>query len=218
MIDPGGAATVHQTVVPLNRKLTRFGAGRPAGADHFNLEGVQVNGEPAPAWSGVRDYFAPAQFEQMSDDQKLARPSFELMDAGAAVAADAVELGVVVGTEFDYESIIVDSPWERRPAPSYRLSLAHQMAFLELSPSARPGLRAGGLERFMPGPDRPPLVSMEDEAAAIVATSNLAARPDLGGPMTPGAAALALQDHLSQHPEHRGLLQVVSAFEVEATA
>ena len=38
----------------------------------------------------LRAAFAPAQFFDMSDDEKLASPSFEEMGAGMAVGSDAV--------------------------------------------------------------------------------------------------------------------------------
>jgi hypothetical protein len=38
----------------------------------------------------VRDFFAPAQFLELTDDEKLSRPSFEPMDAGVTFLSDAI--------------------------------------------------------------------------------------------------------------------------------
>jgi hypothetical protein len=85
LLHPLGTLTIKQNVVPLNFDISRFGQGPPAGDRHFTI-GVTTQGF-APSRDPVKDFFAPAQFIEMTDDEKLSRPSFELMDAGLTIGS-----------------------------------------------------------------------------------------------------------------------------------
>jgi hypothetical protein len=91
LLHPLGILTVKQSVVPLNMDISRFGQAVPAGARRFTISSVSLgsNGENQTA-QPVNDFFAPAQFFEMSDDEKLSRPSFEPMEAGVSFVSDAI--------------------------------------------------------------------------------------------------------------------------------
>jgi hypothetical protein len=57
----------------------------------------------------VQELFAPAQYFDMSDDDKLAAPSFEAMDAGVVLGADGYtfDFGARVASPFTYTDIAV---------------------------------------------------------------------------------------------------------------
>ena len=151
----------------------------------------------------------------MKDDEKLSRPSFELMDAGATVATNALTSGPSVGMDVEYETIIVDTPWRKRPAPRYRLPLDLMLAFMSTGAASVGGMRNAGLSRFNAG--TPPQVSFREEDEFVIASvSDLTARSDLGSGMSKGSAIAALRSHLAQHPEDAGQLQVVAQYEVAA--
>ncbi len=216
LVDPVGDISVKQTVTPLNRKITKFGQGAPQTHDEFDLTNVTVGTASGTPWTPVSDYFPPAQFEDMKDDEKLARPSFELMDAGATVAANALTSGPSVGVDVTYQTFIVDSPWQRRHAPVYGLTLNLMTAFLTSSPAALGGIRSAGLGRFNSG--KPPQITLtEQDEFVIASTADLTARADVGfSGMSKGSAQAALRAYLNQHPEESGQLQVVARFEVAA--
>ena len=90
LLHPLGTLTVKQNVVPLNFEISRFGQAPPAGARRFTVSvaagGFEQSREP------VRDFFAPAQFIEMSDDEKLSRPSFEPMDAGLTIGSNRIDI------------------------------------------------------------------------------------------------------------------------------
>jgi hypothetical protein len=83
---------------------------------------------------GVQELFAPAQFFDMSDDDKLAAPSFESMDAGFSVGAAgyAFDFSSRVTSPFHYTDIVVgadgapelqDNPHEENPLRVMTLAL-----------------------------------------------------------------------------------------------
>ena len=58
----------------------------------------------------IQDDFAPAQFFELTDEEKLERPSFERHDAGVRVSAAPVTSGAPVPKTAAYETFFVDTP------------------------------------------------------------------------------------------------------------
>lgn len=217
LVDPGGAATVRQAVVPLNRTITRFGPVRPSGPDHYTVQTVTLNNNPAPGLVPVTDFFAAAQFEELTETDRLSRASFERMDAGLSVAADAVTQGGPVGAGLEYETIILDVPWQPRRVQRYELILTHQLAFLELGASSLGLFQSTGLVKFMPGgAATAPLVVLEEDLFVVSSTEDGAMLAGITGPVGRGVAQAALARHLKSHPQDRGRVQVVPQFETES--
>ncbi|MGH6635223.1 MAG: DUF6603 domain-containing protein, partial [Gammaproteobacteria bacterium] len=87
LVHPQSELVFRQRVVPLNLTISRFGNTTPTGDRSFALREVKLNGsevKPTP----VSEHFAPAQFFEMSDDEKLSRPSFEPLEAGFRFRTD----------------------------------------------------------------------------------------------------------------------------------
>src|SRR5262249_49615775 len=75
-----------------------------AGARRFTISGVSSSGQNL-ATQPVKDFFAPAQFFEMSADEKLSRPSFESMNAGVLIGSDEVEFTPTTDDWLEVESI-----------------------------------------------------------------------------------------------------------------
>ena len=101
---PLGTLTVKQNVVPLNLDIARFGQAPPAGARRFEITGVTIANQNQGR-DLVRDFFAPAQFLEMSDEEKLSRPSFEQMTAGVRIGSDAISFTDQSSDWLDVKSI-----------------------------------------------------------------------------------------------------------------
>ena len=86
VLDPLGQLRVSQQVVPLNtaRDIDLFGGAPVAGARRFTVTAT-LDGTTQLPRTPHKAPFAPAQFFEMSDDEKLAAPSFETMEAGCGV-------------------------------------------------------------------------------------------------------------------------------------
>jgi hypothetical protein len=109
-LHPLGTLTVRQNVVPLNltRDIDRVGTGTPSGSRRFAITQAALGSSTQQA-TGVQELFAPAQYFDMSDDDKLAAPSFEAMDAGVVLGADGYtfDFGARVASPFTYTDIAV---------------------------------------------------------------------------------------------------------------
>src|SRR5204862_4497243 len=87
-LHPLAQLAVKQSVVPLELQIAKFGDAKPADASIFTINGFSVNGNSVH-FDRVKDFFAPAQFLNLSDDEKLIAPSFEPMVAGVRAGDDA---------------------------------------------------------------------------------------------------------------------------------
>ncbi|HSH58258.1 MAG TPA: DUF6603 domain-containing protein [Acidimicrobiales bacterium] len=108
VVHPLGAVRVLQRIVPLERTIARFGAAPPQDYARFAI--TQVLG--AQRDSLVYDNFAPAQFLEMSDAEKLSAPGFELMPAGVRLRApdDAHAYGTEAIRLLRYQTIAIGGP------------------------------------------------------------------------------------------------------------
>ena len=97
-----------QQIAPLNLPLARVGAQRLEGGNRFAITEVRVGGEIAETTS-VREQFAPAQFLDMSDAEKLSRQSFAGFDAGVQIkGSGAPKTDFVRKLDVVYEVIYLD--------------------------------------------------------------------------------------------------------------
>jgi hypothetical protein len=215
LVEPSGALTLRERVLPLDQLLTKFGESVPGPQNTFTLDRVRLGGEPVD-FTIVRDKFAPAQFEQMSDQDKLSRPSFEDRDAGFSVGGGAVGFGKEYGLDVVFNDIYIDDDGPRPAGVKYPLRAAAQLAWAEINGAARSPLRRTAMGKYAPAADAVPLVSLGAESFVVATTSDLRRRDDITKPVTKGEAFLALAAHLAKSPQDRDELQVVPLHEVAA--
>jgi hypothetical protein len=116
VLHPHGVLEIRQQVVPFDLELDRFGAGVPEGDNRFETPTLVVEGLSMNGLSPVEELFAPGQFLDLTDDEKLSRPSFEAMPAGIRVGSTAVRAGTARDYEVTYETRIVGPDRASRPA------------------------------------------------------------------------------------------------------
>jgi hypothetical protein len=87
VVAPGDRLAFRQRVAPLQVKLEQMGPLEPQERGPFAVRVLTVGGRaPDPAAVvDVRELFAPAAFQDLGEDEKLAAPSFEPMRAGVAL-------------------------------------------------------------------------------------------------------------------------------------
>lgn len=108
LLHPLGTLTVRQSVVPLGltRDIDRVGSGTPGADRRFTVTGTSIGPKPQ-ARTSVRELFAPGQFFDMSDDDRLAAPSFESMDAGVTFGDGGYSAGPGKPSPFEYTNILI---------------------------------------------------------------------------------------------------------------
>jgi hypothetical protein len=108
VVHPLGVLTVRQRRLPLGQAIQRLGSGTLASATAFTITAASVGSVAIKDPPTVQDYFARAQFFTLSDADKLAAPSFELMDAGVSLSSAATQVaGGQVTVTAAFTSIVV---------------------------------------------------------------------------------------------------------------
>jgi len=110
-VHPLGLLDVRQHAVPLEKIITHVGANPvPEGQRRVNLGVPLIDGTPAGALSEVTDLFSPGAFLELTEDDKLSRPSFEPMPAGARVRppGEKVDFAGARETDLEYETFVCD--------------------------------------------------------------------------------------------------------------
>jgi hypothetical protein len=182
VLDPLGTLTVKQQVVPLNttRDIETFGGAPVAGARRFQV-GATIGDQTAQTTGVVKDLFAPAQFFDMSDDEKLASPSFEEMQAGITFGSDAVsfdEAGMVA-SPLEFETIVIDAAGQssRPKGTRYTLSAQRLSEHVRQSAVAKAPVRATGFARFR-NAEAPQVASVQRVRWVVASITDTATRAE----------------------------------------
>jgi hypothetical protein len=156
-----------------------------------------VPGEP------VRDDFAPAQFFELSDEEKLARPSFERHDAGMRLGAVPAASGAAVPKDIAYETFYIDEPGgaPRTDPVAPALPLFLVAAVLAIGSAGR----AAGRRYQAPGDP----VRVQEPAFVVVDADTLAPAGD--GPSN--GVTYSEAQALLRSSNRRGSLRIVSLHE-----
>jgi hypothetical protein len=100
-----------QRTVPLGLAMEKFGDGGIDGPNRFDVTTMTVGGRTIGATERVaaRDHFPRAQFLEMTEEDRLTRPSFEEMDAGVEFSSAAFTVSTnPVGADMEYETAYLD--------------------------------------------------------------------------------------------------------------
>ncbi|THH35620.1 DUF6603 domain-containing protein [Neolewinella litorea] len=146
VLHPVGVLRFTQRAVPIGISLDKIGA--PAVKDYSRFNFASAAGS---AWGKVgdpRENFAIAQFQNLSDAEKLSRPSFQQEVSGAelSVAGTTTRTGFMTKRTVRYEQIVIDTNYRRfaRRLVGYFGSLFNQFLrgnAVALSPLSRESKR-----------------------------------------------------------------------------
>jgi hypothetical protein len=103
VVHPFGVLTFSERLLPLQIPIDKFGNQLPKDAKQFELTELRSD-TTALASEPVKEQFAPAQFFELTDDMKLARPSFEPLTSGFKIAASGdLKVAPPVSKSVNYE-------------------------------------------------------------------------------------------------------------------
>jgi hypothetical protein len=197
-VHPYGQLSVRQQAVPLGIPITRIGRSHVRGGT-ATVTVAPIGG--APASEPTLGKFAVAEFQDLTDGERLSRPSFESFQDGVAFGAAAMKRSMERTTTATYETVFIPDE-QRHTSPLHSRLLLHA---LDVGAIARAGLHTATLND---GPDQ--RVRLKDQTYRVASADTLggvAPAPDAFGSATAAFAAAAQAD---------GRLVVVQAHEVVA--
>jgi hypothetical protein len=172
MLHPLGTLRVRQTVVPLNltRDIDLVGTGTPSGDRRFAVTGAML-GNTGYATNSVKELFAPAQFFEMTDDEKLAAPSFESMDAGVQFGASeyTIDFAAHTASPFHYTDVVIGSDGVPVTQPQPHKELGLRVLNLTLVSASATARTRTTLDRRFAAAVRPAAPTMRAPSWAAVA-------------------------------------------------
>jgi hypothetical protein len=217
LVYPMGTLSVRENVTPLDVPITRYGNATPSDGDEFAISDVQINNQEAQRQT-LQEYFAPGQFNALSDADKLSAPSFELYDAGVTIGSSAISAGEDSARTVVYEEFYIDSPmsYSRSTGP-YLMDAAISAALGRQGAGFLSPVTHTGMSKYNAGPALGSIATA-DAGFVIAGTNDLSVRSDLApaAGVTYFQARAALAAHLASTPSDSGNLQIMSLYEVAA--
>lgn len=153
-VRPDAELEARQTVAPLERGLDHFGVFAIDGPTTLAVTGTGIEGLTEGGDSvTITDWFAPAQYDDLTRAEKLAAPSYEEMTTGVRFGAgglgiDADEATTVVP---DFEVRIIDEDDTRQVGVRPAGELAAATVTLALDPARRRSARSVTVPAFAVG-------------------------------------------------------------------
>jgi hypothetical protein len=208
VLHPFGTLEISQKVVPLNLPIDRFGAQKPDDGKLFRISDVIVGSGPATTDS-AKEQFAPAQFLEMSDAEKLSRKSFEKYDSGVRVGAgDRPRADYFTELDVAYEVIYV--PEKKKPV-HFRLGQFLFDSFVKGSAVAQSDL---SFEKKSPSGLGTDKVAVAQEKFAVATTDDLTLHAEGMVFDSDAEAHAALRQAVTLNPALTDELQVVPTYQL----
>src|SRR5262249_36863845 len=112
VLHPVGTLQIDQRLVPLDLTLDKFGNQQPTDANFFSLE---VASSGLTKTRTLQEQFAPAQFQNFSDAQRLSQEAYVPLDSGIELAVGGVALasGTAITRNVRYDLTIIDTKLRR---------------------------------------------------------------------------------------------------------
>jgi hypothetical protein len=126
VLHPLGDLAVRQTVVPLALTIRRF-ANLPVPPQEWTLRSAELRpGVTADLGEVITDVFPAAQFLDLGEEDRLARPAFEPFIAGVRLAPEGVQVAPPRLVDTGYETKLVGGPSASVPFDSgvYQFEIA----------------------------------------------------------------------------------------------
>ncbi|HST39603.1 MAG TPA: DUF6603 domain-containing protein [Conexibacter sp.] len=209
VLHPLGALQVTQRAVPLDLTIDKVGNRRAADAKRFSV----AAGRGLAKRADVSEQFAPAQYRDMADAEKLGKPAFEREHGGIELtpAGQEIASGALVKRVNRYELSTIDTAFQRRRIRFHAFPSALFTHFLGGCAIARSPLSQAIKDQHDPFAPADK-VAVGDEGWTVASQQDNSA---LGTAFASEAKAQdALAAHLAANPG--AAVHVIPAFEVAA--
>jgi hypothetical protein len=180
---PLGSLTFQQKLVPFELHLDKASGSKISGANEFSGGALALTHGGAPTSVGTAaaqptsDFFAAAQFIEMSQADKLSKPSFESYTAGYRLASEDFAMGEIFAKDLQYEE--ADLGEELLPKSSRRMAAD---AYLELVHGTAMSFGAAGRsplrDRALAQPAQSTAMKISPAPVAVADKSTLAITAD----------------------------------------
>jgi hypothetical protein len=206
-IHPFGILTFSERFVPLGIDIDKVGTKQPKDAKKFVLKVTDEDLKAEP----VREQFAPANFKEMSDSDKLASPSFESLESGFQITgSQSLAAPMLINKSVTYEFSYLGR--EKKPVKDrYRFEKLLFNRNMSGGVIATSALSYSNKRVSLNAPEK---VAVENERFVIAHTSNMQLfnEKSIVGSYT--EAVQYYNELVTGNPALKDQIQVLSAFEL----
>jgi hypothetical protein len=210
VLHPVGVLRVSQRRMPLELTLDKLGNQRPTDVNRVALR--VVSGGLAKRADAL-EQFAPAQFQDMSDAEKLSRPAFAPDRGGVEISAGGADLrsSRMVKRVVRYELIILDSNFKRFTRRYFQFSARLFEFFLRGSSAARSPLSRASAAKLQPFADH---VAVKTETYTVaLQKDNTPAAAEAAAFTSEAGARDWMNRKVAEDPSLADALHVIPSFE-----
>lgn len=216
-VHPLGTLKISQKVVPLNLRIDRLGSQRPSDAREFQIRDIELANIPIVNPGPAQEAFAPAQYFDMNDEEKLASPSFKNFDSGVRIGEpDKLHTAYAAAREVQYELKYIDSQRDRRLVPQQGLFEIDPVVFNTWTLQGAIAKSELSFARKRKSSLAPEAVAVVQEPFAIVNTVDLTLFDETSLLGSARAALARVNALIATNPALKGSLQVIPAFEANS--
>lgn len=219
IIQPLGKIIFSQRALPLDQEIQKVGARKPGNPKRLTISKVSGGGAAFADVKPTNELFAPGHYMELNDDEKLSRPSFERMTSGIKIGDTGVShfpkpFVKARSAEYELTYIAPDLPAKKtggilwNEAVFQRLSRHSAIAGSQIS-----RYNAGGTSTL------PKAINLKAAEYAIGGTDELrlftALKPQGFKSKNQSEAEQIKKQLLQDHPELKGVIQVLPVYELQ---
>ncbi|GGH55137.1 hypothetical protein GCM10007423_62340 [Dyadobacter endophyticus] len=214
VLHPAGALEIRQKLLPLTVNIDKIGNQKTSDIRNVSISGASSNGT-ALRVDHVDEFFASAQYQNMSDADKLSKPSFVKMPGGVRISLDGshVKNGKMVRKVVEYEVTIIDKEPKRAPKGKFkRFSGTLFTHFLKGNSVSRSALSKGRFVQMQPKSQK---LNVVEEGFALAFQDNNKVFDLQSVFANEMLAQTYLNEQISKNPRLRNDIHVISTFELQ---
>jgi hypothetical protein len=204
---------VSQRLVPLDLTLDKFGNQQPTDANRFALT-VTAGGHSK--LGNLQEQFAPAQFRNMDDVDKLSQPAYVPQDSGIELAVTGITYasGTAITRTVRYDITIIDTKLLRAFNKFFTFASVFFSHFLRGAAVARCELSA--FRKAQTNPYGDPVTVAPETFVVALRSDNTLYRSDAAAFTSQAAANDYVARAVASNPTLYGTLHVLPQFEMAA--
>ena len=216
IVDPQGVLSINQKVVPLNTAIQKFGSQLPTDGNVFKIEKVFVGSDAEEfETTTLQESFAPAQFFEKTDAEKLSSKSFERFESGVnLVQSEKFSANYTALRSVEYELFYSDEQRNQRIRRKPGLFNPDGLVFNALASKGALADSPLSYENKPKSSLAPDAVKMKGEHFAVVNVNDMQEVNTDAIVENETSAYLMMDKILASHPELEGEIQVVPTYEM----
>lgn len=215
ILHPAASLVLNQKLLPLNLLVDKIGSQKTADVKELKILSANSN-DTNLKLQEVKENFARAQYQNMSDAEKLSKPAFEKLPGGVEISMgdDTIATGNMVRKVVDYELTIIDKvPFKPIDWKKYFQNGDYLFShFIDGASVSQSILSKNYKQKLDPFEDK---LAVHDELYSVVFQKDNKAFSNQAVFASEYEASQFMQQQIAEDPSLGKQLQVISQFELE---